>query len=73
MLKYAQVVQNGRKVQVNIVKTEEKGWGKKESPSSISLLILGIGVFAGQSMEAGTFLGIYSGELITEAIGESRR
>lgn len=24
-------------------------------------------------MEAGTFLGIYSGELITEAIGESRR
>lgn len=24
-------------------------------------------------MEAGTFLGIYSGELITEAIGEYRR
>ncbi|KAF9653273.1 SET domain-containing protein [Thelephora ganbajun] len=51
------VVQQGRKVQVNIVKTEEKGWG----------------IFAGERMEAGTFLGIYSGELITEAIGESRR
>lgn len=24
-------------------------------------------------MEAGTFLGIYSGELITEAIGDSRK
>ena len=24
-------------------------------------------------MEAGTFLGMYSGELITEAIGESRK
>lgn len=24
-------------------------------------------------MDAGTFLGMYSGELITEAIGESRR
>jgi hypothetical protein len=32
-----------------------------------------IGVFAGERMEAGTFLGIYAGELITEAIGESRR
>ena len=32
-----------------------------------------IGVFAGEKMEAGTFLGMYSGELITEGIGESRR
>lgn len=37
------------------------------------LLIMYIGVFAGERMEAGTFLGIYAGELITEAIGESRR
>ncbi|KAF9781317.1 hypothetical protein BJ322DRAFT_1080401 [Thelephora terrestris] len=51
------VVQNGRKVKVNIVKTEKKGWG----------------VFAGERMEAGTFLGIYSGELITEATGDARR
>lgn len=28
ILKCVQVVQNGRKVKVNIVKTEEKGWGK---------------------------------------------
>lgn len=38
-----------------------------------SLLIPDIGVFAGERMEAGTFLGIYSGELITEAVGEARK
>ena len=37
------------------------------------LLIPHVGVFAGERMDAGTFLGMYSGELITEAIGESRR
>ena len=38
-----------------------------------NLLTPDVGVFAGEKMEAGTFLGIYSGELITEAIGEYRR
>jgi hypothetical protein len=37
------------------------------------LLIPNTGVFAGERMEAGTFLGIYSGELITEATGDARR
>ena len=74
ILKYIQVVQNGRKVKVNIVKTEEKGWGKQRSHSSrADLLILHTGVFAGERMEAGTFLGMYSGELVTEATGESRK
>jgi hypothetical protein len=41
--------------------------------ASNGLLIPYVGVFAGEKIEAGTFLGIYSGELITEAIGESRR
>ena len=68
-----QVVQNGRKVQVNIVKTEKKGWGKSSFSSSNSFSSKNAGVFSGEKMEAGTFLGIYSGELITEAIGESRR
>lgn len=45
------VVQHGRKVQISIQKTEEKGWG----------------VFAGpKPIPAGTFLGIYSGEILTE-------
>jgi len=39
----------------------------------VDSLIPDIGVFAGERIEAGTFLGIYSGELITEAIGDSRK
>ena len=73
-IKYIQVVQNGRKVQVNIVKTEKKGWGKPRSSSHSSVILISdVGVFAGEKMEAGTFLGIYSGELITEATGDARR
>ncbi|KIY50204.1 SET domain-containing protein [Fistulina hepatica ATCC 64428] len=51
------VVQHGRKVQVNIRKTLKKGWG----------------VFNGDNtIHSGTFIGIYSGELITDAEGERR-
>ncbi|TFK31605.1 hypothetical protein BDQ12DRAFT_618597 [Crucibulum laeve] len=51
------VVQHGRKVHIKIMKTAEKGWG----------------VFAGpKKIPRGTFIGIYAGELITDAEGEIR-
>ncbi|TFK64560.1 SET domain-containing protein [Pluteus cervinus] len=51
------VVQHGRMVTVNITKTVDKGWG----------------VFAGNKrIPTGTFIGIYAGELITDAEGEER-
>ncbi|KZT28936.1 SET domain-containing protein [Neolentinus lepideus HHB14362 ss-1] len=51
------VVQHGRKCSINIVKTKEKGWG----------------VFAGEKpIPEGTYLGIYSGELLSDAEGEER-
>ncbi|EAU87055.2 hypothetical protein CC1G_12392 [Coprinopsis cinerea okayama7 len=51
------VVQNGRKVQVSIQKTKHKGWG----------------VFAGpKKIPKGTFLGVYSGELLTDEEGDER-
>ncbi|EGO23477.1 hypothetical protein SERLADRAFT_391489 [Serpula lacrymans var. lacrymans S7.9] len=51
------VVQNGRKCTVNIVKTENKGWG----------------VFAWtKKIPKGSYIGIYAGELLTEQEGEIR-
>ncbi|KAL0957092.1 hypothetical protein HGRIS_003187 [Hohenbuehelia grisea] len=51
------VVQNGRQCEVSIGKTPDKGWG----------------IFAGaRKIVKGTFLGIYAGEIITEAIAEQR-
>jgi len=51
------VVQQGRKVPVNIGKTETKGWG----------------VFAGaKKIPEGTFIGIYSGELLTDNVAHER-
>ncbi|THH04749.1 hypothetical protein EW145_g5290 [Phellinidium pouzarii] len=50
------VVQLGRKCLVDIVKTEKKGWG----------------VFAGKKISKGTFIGIYSGELLIEEEAEMR-
>ncbi|KAJ8689908.1 hypothetical protein PTI98_012766 [Pleurotus ostreatus] len=51
------VVQHGRKCAVQIGKTKNKGWG----------------VFAGpKKIYDGTFLGIYSGELLTEEVAEER-
>ncbi|KAI5989008.1 hypothetical protein EDD15DRAFT_2171820 [Pisolithus albus] len=51
------VVQNGRAWPVNIVKTERKGWG----------------VFAGpKKIPRGSYIGIYTGELLTEQEGEAR-
>jgi histone-lysine N-methyltransferase SUV39H len=69
-----QVVQLGRKVKVNLVKTEKKGWGTslefrpgfRLSNESHS------GVFAGQRILKGTFIGVYSGELITDSAAEIR-
>ncbi|KAL0953660.1 hypothetical protein HGRIS_004861 [Hohenbuehelia grisea] len=50
------VVQNGRKCDIKIGKTRRKGWG----------------VFAGCKIPKGTFIGLYSGELITEEAAEQR-
>ncbi|KAJ8495805.1 hypothetical protein ONZ45_g12704 [Pleurotus djamor] len=51
------VVQRGRKVEVGIAKTKNKGWG----------------VFSGSSrIPSGTFIGIYAGELLTDAVAEVR-
>ncbi|KAG6848831.1 hypothetical protein H0H93_013652 [Arthromyces matolae] len=51
------VVQQGRKCAISIQKTPEKGWG----------------VFAGKyKIPAGSFIGIYAGELLTDKVGEIR-
>ncbi|KAF8178477.1 hypothetical protein BJ912DRAFT_856060 [Pholiota molesta] len=50
------VVQHGRKVSVAIRKTPAKGWG----------------VFATKKILAGTYIGIYAGELITDVIAQQR-
>ncbi|KAJ3512652.1 hypothetical protein NLJ89_g3406 [Agrocybe chaxingu] len=51
------VVQHGRKVEVHIRKTESKGWG----------------VFAGdKKIPQGTFIGIYSGELLLDTEAHAR-
>ncbi|KAG6809964.1 hypothetical protein H0H92_013892 [Tricholoma furcatifolium] len=51
------VVQQGRKCAVNIQKTKNKGWG----------------VFADdKKIYSGTFIGIYAGELLTDAVGDER-
>ncbi|KAL5518555.1 hypothetical protein ACEPAH_238 [Sanghuangporus vaninii] len=45
------VVQLGRQCHVNIVKTRNKGWG----------------VFAGKKIQKGTYIGIYSGEILLQS------
>ncbi|KAA1475194.1 SET domain-containing protein, partial [Dentipellis sp. KUC8613] len=50
------VVQHGRKCEIDIRKTEKKGWG----------------VFARKKIPAGTFVGIYAGELILDEDGDER-
>ncbi|EIN14044.1 SET domain-containing protein [Punctularia strigosozonata HHB-11173 SS5] len=51
------VVQHGRKVALNIMKTPRKGWG----------------VFAdSKAIPAGTYIGTYAGELLTNEEGEER-
>ncbi|KAG6879293.1 hypothetical protein C0992_003778 [Termitomyces sp. T32_za158] len=51
------VVQHGRKCAIRIQKTAEKGWG----------------VFAGaKKISAGSFIGLYAGELLTDRVGEIR-
>lgn len=61
---------------VNIVKTAEKGWGTFMLKIFIRRLsdIVSLGVFAGpKKIPAGTFVGIYAGELLKEAVcGEER-
>lgn len=71
----SQVVQRGRKCMVNIGKTYEKGWGLFISRSLfiLSCSISFSGVFAGaKKIPSGTFVGIYAGELLTDAVGEHR-
>jgi [histone H3]-lysine9 N-trimethyltransferase SUV39H len=73
-----QVVQHGRKCIVNIVKTKDKGWGMPRvleivANSLLTLSFTCLGVFAGpKRIPAGTFVGIYAGELLTEAVGQER-
>ncbi|KAG8733822.1 hypothetical protein FRC12_018743 [Ceratobasidium sp. 428] len=50
------VWQQGRKHKVAIRKTKEKGWG----------------VFAGEFIPAGSYIGIYTGEILTEGITDKR-
>ncbi|KAF9545523.1 SET domain-containing protein [Agrocybe pediades] len=50
------VIQKGRKAHVHLRKTQYKGWG----------------VFAGKRIPTGTFLGIYSGELISAKEAQRR-
>ena len=74
----SQVVQHGRKCVVNIVKTAEKGWGmhpvvKIALNSCLTLPSICSGVFAGpKKIPAGTFVGIYSGELLCESVSHER-
>ncbi|KAF9520393.1 hypothetical protein BS47DRAFT_1287188 [Hydnum rufescens UP504] len=49
-------IQQGRKIKINLEKTKKKGWG----------------VFAKQNIKAGTFVGIYAGELVKEEEAERR-
>ena len=74
MLMIFKVVQHGRKVEVNIQKTEKKGWGKIKLYSFESKLnIFAAGVFAGSKrILANSFVGIYAGELLTDAEGDER-
>jgi [histone H3]-lysine9 N-trimethyltransferase SUV39H len=52
-----QVVQNGRKCEVIIFKTREKGWGVKNGKKKIPM---------------GSFIGIYSGEILLDDESELR-
>ncbi|PVG00089.1 SET domain-containing protein [Serendipita vermifera] len=50
------VAGRGRRYRVEIRKTEKTGWG----------------VFAGENIPSGSFLGVYAGELLLDAEGEAR-
>lgn len=70
-----QVVQHGRKVRVNIQKTQHKGWGEHQCLQSKDVpagLTLHIGIFAGERIPAHTFIGIYAGEYLTNDEGHVR-
>jgi [histone H3]-lysine9 N-trimethyltransferase SUV39H len=70
-----QVVQQGRRYPVNIVKTEYKGWGQYISSHTVRKpkRYFNLGVFAGDKrIPEDTFLGIYAGELLTDEAGEER-
>lgn len=66
------MIQRGRKqnADVEIFKTEKKGWGRLAWGGSGHAN--DPGVRARGTIERGTFLGIYSGELITDAESERR-
>ena len=72
-------MQFGRKCHVNIVKTKNKGWGKVKLMScEITSIYIDryffytSGVFAGKRIPMGTFIGVYSGEIIMEEEAEKR-
>jgi SET domain-containing protein len=65
-----QVLQQGRKYEISIKKTKSKGWGRYMKVPAIwaPLMQLRLGVFARENIPPGRFIGVYTGELLTEGI-----
>jgi histone-lysine N-methyltransferase SUV39H len=68
----SQVAQRGRQHAIDIRKTENRGWGKFFDVNSMPDTHLVLGVFAAEFIPKGTFLGIYSGELLLDVEAEVR-
>jgi [histone H3]-lysine9 N-trimethyltransferase SUV39H len=68
----SQVAQRGRQHAIDIRKTVNRGWGKNFDVNSVPGTHLVLGVFAAEFIPKGTFLGIYSGELLLEKEAEIR-
>lgn len=70
-----QVLQQGRKHAITIKKTKTKGWGAVETSASILISFLtpvSSGVFAKETIPAGSYIGVYTGELLTEGFAGKR-
>lgn len=71
------MVQQGRQSVIGIVKTEKKGWGKdllrqSEMPKSADSSCAGVFNCGEKSIPRGSYIGIYAGELISEAEAQRR-
>jgi histone-lysine N-methyltransferase SUV39H len=67
-----QVAQRGRQYAIDIRKTVNRGWGKIFDANRTAGAHLVLGVFAAEFIPKGTFLGIYSGELLLDMEAEIR-
>ena len=73
LIGYSQVVQHGRKHEICIKKTPNKGWGNTYILMCQIICSVFTGVFAGpKKIPAYTYLGVYAGEYITDADAEVR-